>query len=281
MKQRIITGIVAVALLVPVLIFSYTPVFAVAVTFFAIMGTWEMLHCVGTDKKFAIAVPAYAFSLGVFLTARFLENDAIVAGIYTGAAFLFFVCIAVYAVFSKGKITVDEFFASFSGVFYVGTTFGALILLRESFFGEYLYLIAMFLPWVSYIFAYFVGVFFGRHKLIPEVSPKKTIEGSLGGMAFSGIGAVVFAIIMANIKNHPLELWMYIIVFAAGMVVSALSQVGDLVASHIKRRYGIKDYGFMFPGHGGVLDRLDSVIFTTPVVLIISYILQYLSVRGM
>lgn len=280
MKQRIITGVILSALLIPVLVYSYTPIFAVMFTLLALVGTWEMLHCVGADKHPVAVIPAYIFTfVSNFAAKYFMPHRDYFAWTYIGLVFFSFVWLAVYAIFSKGRFTVDDLFATFGGVFYVGSAFAALILLRESYLGQYLYLVAMLLPWISDTSAYFTGVAFGRHKLIPDVSPKKTVEGSLGGIAVSGIVCVIFTAVMLNRNGYGATVLQYIGVFVAGALIALLSQIGDLLASLIKRRYAIKDYGKIFPGHGGVLDRLDSVLITSPLVLVFSFLLQYISVH--
>jgi len=110
---------------------------------------------------------------------------------------------------------------------------------------------------------------FGKHKLIPEVSPKKTVEGSIGGIIFAAIAFVLYAVIIWKM-NESAEMPNLIVFAAAGAIVSVISQIGDLSASVIKRRFGVKDYGFLFPGHGGVLDRFDSVLLTAPVLYILT-----------
>lgn len=280
MKQRIITGAVLIALLVPVLVFSYTPVFAVMFTLLAVAATWEMLKCVGTVKRLSAAIPAYIYTLIVNVAAKcFMPHRDLFAWTYIAATFFFFMYLAVFSMFSKGKFPVDEMFAAFGGVFYVASAFAAFILLRESYLGEYLYLVALFFPLLSDTFAYFVGVSMGKHKLIPDVSPKKTVEGCVGAIVLTGVAAVVFVRIMLTSKGFGASVPQYFGVFVAGAALSVLSQIGDLLASFIKRRYGIKDYGFIFPGHGGVLDRLDSVLLASPLMLFLSFILQYISVH--
>ena len=198
---------------------------------------------------------------------------------YIGATITLFVWLASISLFSHGKYPVDELFATFGGVYYVASCFSALILLRENFLGEYLYLVAIVLPLLSDTFAYFVGVFFGKHKLIPDVSPKKTVEGSIGGIVGAALCSVIFAYAALHVNGYGADLPHYAGAFVAGAAVAALSQIGDLLASLIKRKYGVKDYGFIFPGHGGVLDRLDSVLLTSPLILLISFFLQYVSLH--
>lgn len=279
MKQRIITGAILISLLIPVLIFSYTPIFSVVFTMLALVATWEILKCVGTSKKWSIAIPSYMFTLIVNVAAKWMPNRDFFAWTYIGSVFFLFVTISIFSIFSKGKITVDSLFSSFGGAFYVGSAFSALILLRESNLGEYLFLFAIIIPIVSDTFAYFTGVFFGKHKLIPDVSPKKTIEGSIGGIVFSGLACVLSVWIMLGMNDYVVSIPQYIAVFFAGAAVAFLSQIGDLLASLIKRRFDIKDYGVLFPGHGGVLDRFDSILITSPLVLVFSFILQYITVH--
>ena len=125
--------------------------------------------------------------------------------------------------------------------------------------GSHLYLLAFIGAWVTDTFAYFTGMLLGKHKLIPDVSPKKTVEGAIGGMAFCTLSFVGFACLYNQFwaDGKLLPLWLMAIV---GFLVSIVSQVGDLSLSLLKRKYGIKDFGKVFPGHGGVLDRFDSVL---------------------
>ena len=120
-------------------------------------------------------------------------------------------------------------------------------------------------------FAYFTGVFFGKYKLCPEISPKKTIEGSVGGTV--GCIALLMTYGLLLEKTFMVDV-SYTKLAVLGVIVSPVSQIGDLTASIIKRKFGIKDYGNLFPGHGGILDRLDSVIAVAPLVYI------YLNIVG-
>ena len=109
---------------------------------------------------------------------------------------------------------------------------------------------------------------FGKHKLIPDVSPKKTVEGSIGGIVFCALGYIIYGLLVSKF----FEVEMNIIALAVfGVLVSVISQVGDLAASLIKREYGVKDYGRLFPGHGGVLDRFDSVIAVASALMVLVY----------
>jgi phosphatidate cytidylyltransferase len=122
-------------------------------------------------------------------------------------------------------------------------------------------------PWVTDTFAYFSGRLFGKHKLIPAVSPKKTVEGAIGGAVFCALATLLYGFIVQKaygvIPNYP-------VLILGGLMIAAVSQIGDLVFSAIKRQYGIKDYGMMLPGHGGLLDRFDSCIAVSVLITLIS-----------
>ena len=121
--------------------------------------------------------------------------------------------------------------------------------------------------WGTDIFAYFVGRFFGRHKLIPEISPKKTVEGSIGGIVFCALLYMLYGFVLAKFNSgFSNTYWLLAIV---GVIISVVAQIGDLTMSQIKRQFGIKDYGKIMPGHGGILDRCDSVL-TVAFVLIVA-----------
>ena len=158
----------------------------------------------------------------------------------------------------------------FASSFYICFSFCGIIYMRDM-ENELIYLLIFIGAWITDIFAYLVGRAIGRHKLCPDVSPKKTIEGSIGGIVFCAGAFVLWAYII-DITNIGIP-----VLILAGIVASCVSQIGDLSMSAIKRQHGIKDYGKLFPGHGGVLDRFDSVLAVSSVVTIIFAILNVLS----
>ena len=266
MKKRIITGIVIAAVLLTVCRFSDTPIFAALFTFLSAIGVFEMLGCIGVRKEKEITVLSVLFSLLATSFAKIVTNESeYVSFLVSGA---------------KGRIPVNDVFATFATTFYIVLAFTSIILLRSREFGEYLILIAIFMPLISDVFAYFCGVFFGKHKLIPEVSPKKTVEGSIGGMFFCGLSCSAFGAVTASLIGNKVGIILVLRMFAVGIIVSVISQLGDLIASVIKRKYGIKDYGKIFPGHGGVLDRFDSVLATSPIILILTLFPEFVALAG-
>jgi phosphatidate cytidylyltransferase len=172
--------------------------------------------------------------------------------------------------FSHGKVTLQNVGNAYLTGFYIIAAFCAMSALRyRTAVGEYVYLICFIGAWVTDTFAYFSGYLFGKHKLIPDVSPKKTVEGSIGGTLFCVLGMLLYGFIIQTISGGVVSA-NYLVLGVSGLVIAVVSQVGDLLMSAIKRTYGIKDYGRLFPGHGGVLDRFDSVMAVALVLLVIT-----------
>ncbi|MCB9139529.1 MAG: phosphatidate cytidylyltransferase [Caldilineaceae bacterium] len=156
----------------------------------------------------------------------------------------------------------DTWFSTVTGSIYLGIALGMTALLRTSAYGMWWLYFALLTAWANDTMAYFVGVFWGAHKLWPRVSPKKTWEGSIGGW----VGAALMALLFAWFSPIPLCPLPALII---GVLVGVLALIGDLTISMLKRQVGVKDSGRIFPGHGGVLDRMDSLLFVVPVVYMI------------
>ena len=264
MKTRIITAIVLLCVFIPVFWFSYTIVFPAVIGLISLIGVYEYLKCVGYDKKPAIYVPACGMAGVIPVCANYSHGTAFFV-ILLAVSFAYMFYLFAYAVFHHGKVSFSSVAGVFTGVFYILFSFTCLVIIRRIPNGEYIYLLAFIGAWVTDTFAYFTGWLFGRHKLIPEVSPKKTIEGSVGGTVFC-IGAfILYGFIIGETTDISPN---YIALGVVALFVSVISQIGDLVFSLIKREHGVKDYGKLFPGHGGVLDRFDSVIPVSVVLLI-------------
>ena len=189
---------------------------------------------------------------------------------FEGQQFVTLMCIAalmllmsVY-VFTFPKYKTEEINIVFFGVFYVAVMLSYLFQVRQMPDGGYLVWLIFLSSWGCDTCAYCVGVLFGKHKLAPVLSPKKSIEGAIGGVAGAAVLGFLYALTfqtqMAGIKNPQL------VCALACAIAAVISQIGDLAASAIKRNHQVKDYGHLIPGHGGVLDRFDSMIFTAPAI---------------
>lgn len=261
MKTRIITAIIAICLLVPVLIFSETPALPIMLSLCSAIAIYEMMACIGLKKSVALTAPLYLFAVGFPFLLRYAHDPALVRQVTVVVCLVTSLYFFAVLTFSHGKYKLADIAIAFMTAFYIIAGFNAILFLHDyEPGGRYVYLAVFIGAWVTDTFAYFCGMLFGRggkHKLIPDVSPKKTVEGSIGGIVFCILAMVIFGIIINSIADLRAN---YIVLIGAGLLASIVSQIGDLCMSVIKRTYGIKDYGKLFPGHGGVLDRFDSVL---------------------
>ncbi len=261
MLKRIITSLVAVCVLVPVLIFSGTVVLPIAVALVTIIGVYEMLKCLGVEKKYYLSVPAYAIAAAMPFLMRYINDNSTTFTIGFIIAVAMLVVVFISVIWSHGKFPFADAMSAFILTAYIIVAMNSIIYVRDfADYGKYAYLLIFLGAWMTDIFAYFTGVFIGKHKLIEDVSPKKTVEGSIGGIFFCTLSFVLFGVVTNIFFDTDANL---VFLAISGVIVSVISQVGDLIMSVVKRHYGIKDYGKIFPGHGGVLDRFDSVLIVS------------------
>jgi len=275
MLKRVITSIVALCVLIPILLLSNTWVLPIAVAFCCFIANYEMLKCIGLVSRIELSMPLLAVSVVAPIFARSINSLDKFYIAFSCVVFAIILYIMAVAVFSKGRVGVEDISVSAIMSFYVTIGFVSIVLLHDLFtMGHYTYLLIFIGAWITDIFAYFCGRLFGKHKLIPEVSPKKTVEGSIGGTIFAGLSFVLFGFVLNSIEIS-IEFG-YIQLFVFGIIAAVVAQIGDLSMSVIKRRYGIKDFGNIFPGHGGMLDRFDSVLAVAIVLLIMNTIVSNL-----
>lgn len=270
MKTRIITALICIPLLVTVLV---APGYVIcgAVVLVSLIGLSEFYGAVGLADKKPLTAIGYtsALVIPIFMYFKPYAAEYSALGERLPAYLLVYLFIlalfAVMLIFHKNVSISDASLTMFSTV-YIPYLLSHIILVRESQNGEYLIWLIFIGAFLADTGAYFVGIFFGRHKLCPEISPKKTVEGAFGGV----LGGVVFYIVYGLILKYAFN---FSVRFASlalmGVIISVISEIGDLSASIIKRHYGIKDYGTLFPGHGGILDRCDSVIMVAPAVYLL------------
>lgn len=260
MLKRIITSIVAVCVLVPILIFSHTVIFPIALSLITIISLYEMFKCMGVVKRLYITLPLYIYGGAAPFLMRYNPTGKPMAfaliSFMVGALYLIYMFSLI--VWSHGKLKFNDTMTVFAMSVYIIAAMSSILYVRD--YGEggkFLYLLIFIGAWTTDIFAYFTGYFIGKHKLIEDVSPKKTVEGSIGGIVFCALAFVGYGFIVKHFFDADANL---IFLGVSGVILSVISQVGDLIMSVIKRQYNIKDYGWMFPGHGGMLDRFDSIL---------------------
>lgn len=269
MKTRIITGIVAIALFVPICIFSDYVVFPIAISILSAVGVYEMAKCLGMEKRWALTIPMYLVALALPQVRFFFIKQSHFFSIAMIAVFFVLIYSLAYVMFRKNKDKIGDILTFYALFLYIVGCFSSIVCVRYMAMGKYVYLLVFLGAWVCDTFAYFTGRFLGKHKLIPEISPKKTIEGSIGGIVFTIIAFIVYRIVLFKIYPDLNLNLPYLLVIVLAISASVVSQIGDLIASAIKRQYDLKDYGRLFPGHGGVLDRFDSVMLVAPVTYVI------------
>ena len=276
MKVRIISGAVAVVILAIVMCFVKTPVFAAAVALMATMAVYEVLKAVKVTHL-ELIIPCMLFALAFPLKVYIGANMAI------GIAALVILAIMVIQLIRFEKISFSETATAVFVMVTLSFAFGSLVFLRDGYMGisenylenEGIYYIAIALlsAWMTDTCAYFTGFFLGRKKLCPKISPKKTVEGAIGGIVgcvvFNVVATLIYNIILPEGQSYPV-----LIIIPISVLLSIIGMCGDLSASVIKRNMGIKDYGKIMPGHGGIMDRFDSVAFTAPALYAILLIIK-------
>lgn len=277
MKVRVITAMVCIALIFPFFWFSeplaadhpLNYLFPALISLLTFVSVWELLHCVGLDKNYYISVPFYLAAPIFPMLARIMRGNY---EDYLRIAVLTLLALVVYLfaviVFQFGKLDMGRVALAFMIAFYVIGSFSAIILLRDTpVAGRFLFLMPFVFSWVTDTFAYFCGRLFGKHKLIPTVSPKKTVEGAVGGAVFCALTAFLYGVIVNACFDVAPN---YAALILCGLAAAVVSQIGDLVMSAIKRQFELKDFGKVLPGHGGLLDRFDSSIAVTVLLLVIN-----------
>ena len=255
MKQRVITAVVALLIFIPLLIIGGTPFNILVIT----MGIVAMTEFASMKKLFLISPAAFISYLAIasILVPRSWLHFLPHGEGYMDLFLVFLMCLLAFTVMSKNLFNFDDAGALILGAIYVGFGFHFMITARAESFWMILY--ALLIVWTTDSGAYLIGRKFGKHKLAPMISPSKTWEGSVGGTLASMIivGLYVF-FFHTHFKYNVVLMIILTLIFSIG------GQFGDLVESAFKRHYGVKDSGKILPGHGGILDRFDSLLFVLP-----------------
>ncbi len=252
-RTRLASGIVLMAVTITLMVYGGYPLFWV-ITAISLIGLYELYKAVGMERT----VPALAGYISSIVTDLLLlknEYEYLVMWII----FTLMVFMACYVV-SYPRFNSEQITMLFFGIIYVTIMLSFVFKVRFVQDGHLLVWFIYIGAWGSDTCAYCVGKLIGKHKMPSKLSPNKTIEGCLGGVA----GAALIGFIFATVFYDNKDIWWQLPLI--GAVSSVISQIGDLAASAIKRNHDIKDYGNLIPGHGGILDRFDSIIFTAPVV---------------
>ena len=278
MKTRVITAVVGAAIVIPCLIFMHTIAFPVFLALVSLIAVYEVIKATGGKNNLIMILSCITAAAVPFL---FHFNVKIS---FMPVAIIYILIYFIIMVLMHRKTTFNDVVTALFATAAIPCSLSLLISLRDLYIthperyskanGVFLIVFAIFCAWMTDIFAYLAGRTFGKHKLCPEVSPKKTVEGAIGGV----IGAIALNLVLFFVFDkyfftvHTLQWWQIIII---SIVLSVISMFGDLSASIIKRNHNIKDFGKLLPGHGGVMDRFDSCLFVVPALYASIYLLNF------
>ncbi len=259
-QLRIISGLVGTVLVLGIL-FSPFVVFHIAVGIACFIALHELHVTFSQEKKWQLVVPGYVFALLLLLAPLFFSEN--MSGLVMFLIVTYLMLLLICSVLWNDSIKFSDAVRSFFSLIY-----GVLLPLHMSYVrmldhGIALTMLIFIGSWMPDTFAFFSGRFFGKHKLIPSVSPNKTVEGAVGAIVGAVVSFGIFGLVMTYCFDYTV---CYPALFALSLICGVLAQFGDLSASVIKRECNIKDFGNLIPGHGGILDRIDSLVFIAPLV---------------
>lgn len=268
-KARLLSGIVLVIILAAALIMGDMVLWALLL-FISLVGLNEFYRAVGKKNKEEAAAGHMTEAVGYAGCVCYY----LIMLMHSGEQYLFLTLIVILTVmmfvyvFSYPAIDAAQLMSSYFGVIYVPVMLSFIYLMRMYTNGVFLVWMIFVSSWICDTCAYCVGMLIGKHKLAPRLSPKKSVEGAVGGVAGSALVGAFYGYVLTKAAGQASTLiWSFAIIGGIGAVIS---QIGDLTASAIKRNHDIKDYGKLIPGHGGILDRFDSVIVTAPMIYILA-----------
>lgn len=265
MKDRVFSGAILVIFFLAIIVFnrSFPLALNIAVALISALAVYEVIKALGLSNRWYITAPGVATAVLV----QFLEFQD--ANLYVYAAFT--ACVFGALLAKHREISFKEIAVVYSMVVIIPLGLQTIVLVRglNAQHGMFYALICVFAAWIPDTGAFFAGKLFGRHKLCPEISPKKTVEGLVGGVISSIVLLELWGWLFAEVFYGGTRQVNMLSLFIIGLFGALVSVLGDLSFSLIKRSCHIKDFGNVIPGHGGVLDRFDSVIFTAPFVYLV------------
>ena len=267
-KTRLVSGIILVRIAVLAIAGGGPVLFAVLLGI-SLIGVFELYRAMGVHQKGfgPLEIAGYSGTVLYYLTLLWTKSES-----FSTMVILFtLVLIMCVYVFYYPRYRAEQIMAALFGMVYVAVMLSYIYKTRNLEGGAWLVGLIFLSSWGSDTCAYCVGMLIGKHKMAPVLSPKKSVEGGIGGVAGAALLGALYALAIAGLNpaegHTPL---MYALICAVGALIS---MVGDLAASAIKRNKEIKDYGTLIPGHGGILDRFDSVIFTAPFIYFLASVL--------
>ncbi len=270
MLVRILTALVGIVVGVSILFIDNKWLYMAVLSIFGAIGTWEIIHAVKCEKHKGLCWFCVIFSLAVPFLYNIPELNRFSVPVY-----LVYVLILLSIMLFRHKTVKFENIATCgSAALVIPASLSCIVYIRyldpswDFYPGVFMVVYLLFCAWFGDSGAYFVGTFLGKHKLCPEISPKKTVEGLIGGIITVGVVVAIQCLVYNLFLPTDIKM-SYAVLIPVGMVASGVGVLGDLSASVIKRQYEVKDFGNLMPGHGGVLDRFDSVLFVAPFLYVV------------
>lgn len=265
MKERILSGIVIVVFFSVIVVFNSTFPMAlnIAIAIISALCVHELVKASDLTRHWALYLPSLVVAALIPFSGIIYQGNLVLYSIYSLVMFL---ALIIY----HNTISFKDLAIIYSMSIMIPSALQTIVSTRNLSEGHGMFyaMIAVLSAWIPDVGAYFVGTFFGKHKLCPDISPKKTVEGLCGGIAANIIAMIIFGMLFSFIYYDGQKQVNYIVLAFVGLGGALTSVIGDLSFSLIKRGCGVKDFGQIIPGHGGILDRFDSVIFTAPYVYI-------------
>jgi len=265
---RLMSGILLVIITVLCIVMGGNIMFGV-VAAISFIGLYELYRVFKMEKDI-LGILGYIFTT-FYYALLYFENKAFVPELLVG----FLICMLAVYVFKYPKYRSEHIMTGLFGMVYVVFMLSYLYQIRMLPFGAYLTGLVFFCAWGCDTCAYVVGMTMGKHRLAPVLSPKKSIEGAVGGVIGAAILGAVYGAVCEHFGWIAIEGNLTVIFAVLCGVGGVISQIGDLAASAVKRNHDIKDYGTLIPGHGGILDRFDSIIITAPIIYTLASIMMH------
>lgn len=269
MKDRVFSGVILVVFLLAIVVFnkSFPLALNIAIALISAVAVYEVIKAIGLDRRWYIIIPSVLAAI-VVQFVNFQDANLLVYSLY-------FACILCALLRNHKVVSFRDIAVAMCMTVMIPLALQCIVMVRSlnTEHGIFYALVAVFAAWIPDCGAFFAGKFFGKHKLCPIISPKKTIEGFIGGVVSSVIILQLLGWVYSALFCGDAQSVSWISMLIIGFFGAFVSALGDLSFSLIKRSYNIKDFGNVIPGHGGILDRFDSVIFTAPFVYLVASML--------
>ena len=269
MKERIIVAAVSVPILIIILFFLPPYIFTGLIALICAVSAYELLHAIGAKGNERITI--YAVFAAALIPVGIYFNVGMEAFTAVFLVLLSFVFIETAIVFrTKREISFAQVMTSVFGGALIPFMLSSLVSLKNMQEGRILVLLPVISAFITDAGAYFSGMFLGKKKAFPLISPKKTVEGCIGGLVVGTAAMVIYGVILVFTTLYEVKFWALVLY---GIIGGAATILGDLAFSIVKREFDVKDYGRLLPGHGGILDRFDSMVFAAPAIYLMVEVL--------